>query len=155
MTNHRAQSAFKMCVAVRKDGERCSNVAVDGGDYCWFHSPLMEGARQEARSKGGHNRRDSVRVEKLLPETLRASITLTIRSMRDVANKSLEPARGQAIAALGVSLVRQYEAGVRVEQLGGIEAMLTGGASAEDAPEGRAGNEDDEGSGQEATHGVA
>lgn len=127
MTNHTTHSTFKTCTSMRKDGQRCSNVAVDGSDRCWFHSDLTTDARAEARAKGGRNHADLRRVDKLLPETLRASIAMTVRAMRDVANGTLDPARGSSVAALGSSLVRQYEAGLRAEQLGSIEAMLTAG----------------------------
>jgi hypothetical protein len=104
----------------------------------------MDEARHEARVRGGQAKATAVRLEKLLPDVLRQSMTVTLRAMRAVEAKTLEPARGQAIAALTTSLTRQYLAGVQVERLTDLEAMLTAknGAGALDTPEDEEGGDD-------------
>lgn len=118
MSNHP-----KTCAATRKDGQRCTAIA-SKGSFRWFHDPFVAEERDAARVRGGQNKATAVRVDKLLPETLRASITYTVRAMRDVAAGAMKPDQGAAIASLGTSLVRQYEAGVRLEQLASIEDLI-------------------------------
>ncbi len=118
MSNHP-----KTCAATRKDGQRCTAIA-SKGDYCWFHDPLVSEERDAARVRGGQNKATAVRVDRLLPETLRASITYTVRAMARVSAGTMKPDQGAAIASLGSSLVRQYEAGVRLEQLASIEDLI-------------------------------
>lgn len=49
-----AQKQEKQCMAVRIDGERCTNFAVRGFRYCWMH---LDNFNKRKIKRGHHKRR--------------------------------------------------------------------------------------------------
>lgn len=49
------------CKHVRGSGEPCKAYAISGSDYCFWHSPDAATIRNQARKKGGLNRRSGKR----------------------------------------------------------------------------------------------
>lgn len=96
------------CQATRADGTACRTRARPGRPWCVFHDPQMQGKAVAGRIKGGQNKSNARRVERVLPRDLRPLLGLLIQGMRDVRDGTLEPARLSAMAAAAGAVTRLY-----------------------------------------------
>jgi hypothetical protein len=48
------------CAAIKSDGNRCSNPAMSGSRFCFFHNPAKQTERRAAQQKGGLANRATV-----------------------------------------------------------------------------------------------
>jgi hypothetical protein len=77
--------------------------------------------RTAARVRGGLHKRTSIRAAKLTPQTLRPVLDQLHDAMDAVANGSMPPKTGAALAALAGAVVRVYEASVLEQRLAALE----------------------------------
>jgi hypothetical protein len=75
------------CRYIKHDGSECHANTIEGSEYCWFHAPEVDYARNDAQSKGGKACKTGIYAE-LSPVKLRCVedvpelVMDTIRQMR-------------------------------------------------------------------------
>ena len=123
-------TAAGRCSGARRDGTACQAPphAVGADGFCWAHSPTKREERRAARAKGGRNRADAARLDRLLPSTLRPMITLLLGALNEVHRGELDPKAAGAMAALAGAITRAYSVGVLEERVAQLEATQARGA---------------------------
>jgi len=90
-----------------------------------FYDVERQAALKESRAHGGHGRAKTVRLQKLLPASLRPVLDDLIAALGAVRDGELDPGRGSAMAALANAIVRVYGAGQLEERLAALEQVAT------------------------------
>jgi Family of unknown function (DUF5763) len=109
------------CKASRKDGSPCAAPALEQDGYCFAHSPRREQERAQARSKGGRNKSNIVRLRNMAPARLLPIYDRLEEALAQVHDGSLQPAQAQAMAALARALAAILQAGELEERLRALE----------------------------------
>ena len=116
----------KQCTATRKDGRRCAAPAIPGGACCFAHAPELAEERRAARARGGRNRARAVRLDRLLPASLKPLLGQLLAAVEEVRGDEdgvgLTPAQAGAMAALAGAIVKVYGVGVIEERVAALEA---------------------------------
>lgn len=107
-TDDQQKDKDRACQATRADGSPCRARALPDGAWCFAHEPALQERAMRARSTGGTNKANAVRIEKILPRDLRPILGLLLRGMTDVRDGKLEPNRLSAMASAASSVVRLY-----------------------------------------------
>ncbi len=110
------------CDSRRKDGQPCTNPATGGGAYCFAHDPDREQARAEARTRGGQNSSNAVRLGNLCPPRLVAVFDRLERALEEVHTGTLEPRQASAMASLAGAMTRVLTTGELEQRLRDVEA---------------------------------
>lgn len=109
------------CLGVRKDGSPCRATPLPGRRFCWAHDNELSGKRQEAREKGGRNRRTEARLTKLMPASLKPVLEKLMTGLDEVYNGTLEPRQASAMASLAGAIGRLYEVAEIEQRLEALE----------------------------------
>jgi hypothetical protein len=120
-----ARSEAKRCVGVRKDGGACGAMVMGVGSLCYAHDPARAAERDVARRKGGTNSATRVRLDTLVPATLRGMIGDLLAAMGDVRAGTLDPRQASALAALGGVVTRAYSVGVLEARIEALESATS------------------------------
>ncbi|MGA7764021.1 MAG: hypothetical protein WCA59_19925 [Candidatus Binataceae bacterium] len=48
------------CQKIKRDGQKCRGMAMEGSRYCFFHNPATQKARKAAQQRGGRANRAAV-----------------------------------------------------------------------------------------------
>jgi hypothetical protein len=110
------------CQATRRDGRPCETPIVGDSPYCFAHSPELAEKRAEASRRGGQNKSRAVRLQRLVPASLKPTIGALFVALEEVHAGSLDPKQAQAMAALAGAIARLYQAGVLEERIAALEA---------------------------------
>ena len=113
----------KRCLALRKDGQPCTAIAVRD-NYCFGHAPDLEAKRREARRRGGANTSRVARAKRLLPARLRPVAELLEKALGEVHDGNLDPRVASAMASLAGALVRVVSSGELEERVRQLEEQL-------------------------------
>jgi hypothetical protein len=100
------------CSATTKSGTACS-AQVWRDQLCRWHHPALEAKRVEGRRKGGQNKSARIRAAKSLPNDVLSTDDLRGmlgKTLKDVISGELEPAVGNAAAAIARAYVAVTEA---------------------------------------------
>lgn len=111
----------QQCRATRKDGRRCTALAVSNG-LCIGHGPRA----QEARRRGGRNKARATRLHRLVPPRLLPVFDALESALKEVHEGELSPSAGTAMATLGGALVRVLTAGELEQRVRKLEDMRQG-----------------------------
>ena len=109
------------CQATRKDAQPCTVRAITGSAWCFAHDPARAADRDEARCKGGRGKGRSERLGKLVPASVRPSLSLLFTALDEVHRGDLDPRAAGAMAALAGAITRLYQTGVLEERLAALE----------------------------------
>ena len=96
------------CQATRKDGQPCTVRALPGSAWCFAHDPNRAAQRDEARRKGGRGKARVARAEKLVPASLRPTLSLLFTALEETHAGELDAKQAQAMAALAGAIARLY-----------------------------------------------
>ena len=111
------------CSALTKDNKPCKGTPLAGSEWCFSHHPDLEERRREGSAKGGSEKSNSARARRHFRN---ASLDapdihgLLSGALVQVSEGSMEPAVGNALAAMSKALVTIYESTLlteRIEQL--------------------------------------
>ncbi len=112
------------CQSLRKDGQPCRGQAVDG-TYCLAHSPSYRERVAEARTKGGHNKSRSARIEKLMPIHLRPVYNLLAKALVETYQGTLTTQQASALSSIAGAMVRVLTAGELEARLRDLETSVS------------------------------
>ena len=120
--------ATRTCSAVKDDGGRCLAPPLQGGDFCFYHSPDHAHEAAEARRLGGLRRRREKTVQGAYEFDGLGSIQ-NIRRLLEIAvtdTLGLENsvARSRTLAYLAQVSVNLLEKGEMEERLRALEEMV-------------------------------
>ncbi len=122
------------CTAVSKAGNPCHAAAVPGDSRCAWHSEAWAEQRREWSKRGGEQRSHRARARKALggSHDLRSVQERLVKALERVEEGTLEPARAQAMASLGRTLVAVIQAAELESRIRDLEqaAQQIGGTSA-------------------------
>jgi hypothetical protein len=116
--NQAKATSFQQCKAIKKNGEPCTARAVVDG-FCVGHSPNAI----EARRKGGRNRSNVARLNKMIPTRLKPTLDLIEKAIKEVHEGELQPQKGTAMASLAGAMIKVFETGVLEERLLKLENL--------------------------------
>jgi hypothetical protein len=111
------------CAAIRRDGQPCAAPALPRSPFCFAHDPERAEQRTAARSRGGHNRANVVRLRGLAPARLLPIYDRLERALAEVHDGTLEPPRASAMAALARAMATLLTAGELEQRLRDLEAL--------------------------------
>jgi len=111
------------CQGTRGSGEPCRAWALPNSRFCLWHDPAQEGKRQEAREKGGRNKRTEARLTKLMPASLKPVLEKLMTGLDEVYDGTLEPRQASAMASLAGAIGRLYEVAEMEERLLRLEGQ--------------------------------
>lgn len=95
-----SNQVLSSCRGLRLDGDSCRSPIVDSSGFCFAHDPDRETERSTARSRGGINRRASIRLKRLAPEGLDGILELLEEALQDAYLGRIDSSTARAIAAL-------------------------------------------------------
>ena len=108
------------CAGIRRDGQRCTAPGLVDG-WCYAHAPGLAEHRAAARRKGGHGRRASARLGKLMPARLMPVFSRLKEALARVDTGELEPKRAQAMAALARAMTTVLQVGELEQRIAALE----------------------------------
>jgi TRAP-type mannitol/chloroaromatic compound transport system permease large subunit len=112
-----------MCSATRsRDGRPCETPVVADSCFCFAHNPDLAAKRTEARRQGGRNKARVNRVQRLVPASLKPTISMLFVALEEVHAGTLDPKAAGAMAALAGAIARLYSVGVLEERIAALEA---------------------------------
>jgi hypothetical protein len=85
--------------------------------YCFAHDGAVAEQRRAARSRGGMNKRTTIRAARLTASTLGPVLEQLLTAIDGVIGGSMDPRSGAALAQLATAVVKLYEAGMQEQQL--------------------------------------
>src|SRR5215217_5118776 len=109
-----------ICEATRRDGHPCETPVVADSCFCFAHNPDLAAKRTEARRQGGRNKAREIRVQRLVPASLKPTIATLFDALQQVHEGTLEPRQGAAMAALAGAIARLYSVGVLEERIAAL-----------------------------------
>ena len=89
--------------------------ALPGSAWCFAHAPERAAQRDEARRRGGRGKARIARAEKLVPASLRPTLSLLFAALEEVHSGALDAKQAQTMAALAGAIARLYTT-VELEQ---------------------------------------
>jgi hypothetical protein len=108
------------CKSKNANGEPCRGFAGPEG-LCFAHTPALDATHAEARLKGGRNRSNIVRAQKLMPSRLVPVFVMMKGVLADVYNDKMDNKKAQTIALVARALVAIFTAGELEERLRALE----------------------------------
>jgi hypothetical protein len=113
------------CTGIKRDGERCTAMALDSG-LCFAHDPQNRAQATAARRRGGQNRSTLARASKRMPRDLADLSRRLLEAFDQVHNGELAPDRAHALARLAAVFVQLHSAGEVDARIEALEAAATG-----------------------------
>ena len=110
------------CQATKRDGSPCTVQVVGDARQCWAHDPALATKRAETRHRGGQNKSRAVRIQRLVPASLKPTIAALFTALEEVHAGTLDPKQAQAMAALAGALARLYSVGIIEERVAALES---------------------------------
>ncbi len=112
------------CQATRKDGQPCTVPVVAGEPYCFAHSERTAAQRAQARQRGGANSARAVRVQRLVPSTLRPVLATLLEVLGEVRRGDLAPGQANAVANVAGAIVKVYTSATVEDRLSELETQI-------------------------------
>jgi hypothetical protein len=110
---------MSQCTAIKRGGERCKGVAIDGSGLCYSHSPNHADARKRAARKGGQ------RGSRGRPATELASIKARLESLaEDVLVGRIDRSDAAVAGQLLNYAIRAVSVGLKAREQEEFEARL-------------------------------
>ena len=94
--------------------------------WCFAHHPDREAERRASREKGGRGKATRARLDRLVPATLKPTISKLLDALDEVHAGTLDPRQANAMAALAGAIVRVYQVGTLEERIAALEAAQQG-----------------------------
>lgn len=118
------------CRAATQDGRPCLARPPAGGDFCYMHDPAQAAARQEARRKGGRNRRrvQSNGVTAVDLRSPQAITELLEAALGDLLALENSIQRARTVGSIAAVALKALEVGELEERLEAVELAMKGGA---------------------------
>jgi len=109
------------CKSKKVNGETCGgNAGPDG--FCFAHSPAFASKHAEASMRGGRNKSNAIRAQKLMPSRLVPVFRMMEGVLADVYNdKIVDYKKAQTIALIARALVAIFTAGELEERIRELE----------------------------------
>ena len=118
----------KVCQGRNARDEPCGAYAIDGSDFCYWHSPDMEDRRRESAARGGRSRHGRTlsagsKTGDVSLESVADVVSLLEDVVRDLFSLENSIARGRAVGYICGLAVRALEVSdleariVRLEEL--------------------------------------
>jgi hypothetical protein len=111
----------RTCTATRADGRPCQTPVVGDGPFCFGHDPALAAKRDAARRRGGANRSNARRLERLMPLRLKPIFGRLETALKDVLAGDLDPRAASAAANVARALVALQQAGEMEARLRALE----------------------------------
>ena len=109
------------CKSKNANGEPCRGFAGPEG-LCFAHSPALDSKHAEARIKGGRNRSNIVRAQKLMPAHLVPVFAMMEEVLADVYHDRMtDYKKAQTLALVARALVAIFTAGELEERVRTLE----------------------------------
>jgi hypothetical protein len=107
------------CTGIKRDGERCTAMALDSG-LCFAHDPSNRERATAARRRGGENRSTIARATRRMPRDLADLSRRLLEAFDQVHRGELAPDKAHAMSRLAAVFVQLHSAGevdARIEAL--------------------------------------
>ncbi len=120
------------CSGTNRDGNPCSAQPQPGSTWCLWHDPTREAERAGWRRQGGRGKANVARAAKRLPQDVKDTLGVLLRTLGRLEADEIEPGRAQAIASVARAIVTVHENAsleARLEALEAIAADRKGRAS--------------------------
>lgn len=121
------------CQALRRDGSRCPVAALEGQNYCIFHSPLVTAeTRKELRSHGGRIKtwEKAAGAVGLSTEDVLSLIQETIENLRGMPQDARTANAMLAAARLVLDVIDYSTMGEKAAELEELLKSIQGGFNA-------------------------
>jgi len=122
-------STGNVCKAKRKDGQPCGAYAVEGSDFCFWHTPGLEQERRESRARGGRARHGRVLStgmdgDPVVLSSVGDVVGVLERALADVMTLEQSVARARAVGYLCNVAIRALEISELERRLDVLENKL-------------------------------
>ena len=114
------------CTGTRRDGAPCTSPLVGASGRCFAHDPARHEQVAAARARGGHGKRRIARVEKLVPASLRPTLSLLFTALEETHAGELDAKQAQAMAALAGAIARLYTTAELEQRVTDLEQAANG-----------------------------
>jgi len=127
----RAEVVDGHCRAVTQDGRPCLARPAAGSAFCFMHDPAQAVARQEARRKGGRNRRrvqsdgTATAVDLRSPQAITELLEAALGDLLALEN-SIQRAR--TVGSIAAVALKALEVGELEERLEAVELAMKSGS---------------------------
>ena len=111
------------CQATRRDGQPCRAWASKTTGFCPLHSPES----RQIQVRGGQSKSRAHMLETRMNPSIKPVVDLLSQSVREVHEGTITPSQGQAIAALGSSLIKAVESAELAIRMSVVEMRLNSG----------------------------
>jgi hypothetical protein len=109
------------CQATRRDGQRCHTPVVADSCFCFAHEPRLADKRTQARQRGGTNKANHLRLQKLMPASLAPVFDQLAQVLTDVIADRIDPKNAAAAASVARAMVAVLERGEMEQRLRTLE----------------------------------
>jgi len=92
---------------------------------CFAHDASLQAQRASARTKGGHGKAHTARVQKLLPSTLTPVLALLLQVLEEARDGRIAPAQANAVATVASAIVKLYGSAVIEQQIESLQEQVT------------------------------
>ena len=115
--------ADKRCKFVKLNGEQCQSWAINGSDYCFWHSSGKK--RKAASSKGGkQGKRKVLEQSNLSLRTLNEVVELLELTINEVRTGKVDVRIANSVGYLGGILIKALEGSDLEERLSKLEQKV-------------------------------
>lgn len=111
------------CKFKKSNGRKCRANAVNGSEFCWYHSPdISEQKKRAVSSKGGKgsSQIDDIELPEVTLKDVQDIPKLIIDAIQNVRKNQMEIRKGSVIGYLSNILLKAYEVAdidVRVQKI--------------------------------------
>lgn len=116
------------CIYKKDNGERCNADAMNGSEYCYWHSPeISPEERREAQARGGQAGKIKVKepLEPIKIDTTKDVLTLITDSINRIRNGTMDVKLGNTLGYLAGTAIKALEISELERRLETIEKHLT------------------------------
>lgn len=105
-------------------GAPCSAQPQPGSPWCLWHDPAREAERATWRRQGGRGKANVVRAAKRLPQDVKDTLGVLLRTLGRLEADEIEPGRAHAIASVARAIVTAHETASLEARLEALEAAV-------------------------------
>jgi hypothetical protein len=113
-------NSTQLCKRIKANGEPCKAIAREDG-LCFAHSPALAKQHTDASIKGGHNKSNAMRLQKLMPARLVPIYKLMEEVLSDVYNDKIDLKKAHTMAVVARAMVAIFTAGELEERVRSLE----------------------------------
>ena len=109
------------CAGIKRDGQRCGSQVLSDGTHCYVHAPSKQAERAEARRRGGQNRSNVRRAQKVMPARL-APVFARLETVLDrLDTDAIDPKTAQVMASVARAMATILTAGELEQRVRALE----------------------------------